>query len=156
MDLKGLVSIPGKPGLYRIVSQVKSATLVESLIDNSKFPIYMSDKGAQLEPITILAGGKEVKLTDIMDIIYKKESGGTCIDSKSEPKLIAKYFEEILPTYDKSKVYTSDIRKILQWYNFLQSKGLLKFNENKEEKTNEESSTEKPADETADNKENKE
>jgi hypothetical protein len=134
MDLKGIVSIPGKPGLYKTISQVKSATIVESLIDGKKFPVYMSDKASNIEEIGMFTTGKEVPVKELMDIIYKKESGGLCIDPKSEDVLIKKYFEEILPTYDKNQVYVSQMRKLFMWYNFLHGAGLLKMEENIEEK----------------------
>ena len=148
MDLKNLVSIPGKPGLYRIVSQVKSATIVESLVDKSKFPIYMSDKALELEGVAIYTQGTEVLMRDEMDIIYKKESGGPGIEAKSDPVLVKKYFEEILPDYDKDKVYLSDMKKVLNWYNFLQSHGLIKMEENPEVNENPEVKEDEKPEET--------
>jgi hypothetical protein len=138
MDLKGIISIPGKPGLYKVISQVKSATIVESLIDGTKFPVYMSDKAAEIEGIAMFTTAEEIPVSNIMDAIYKKESGGPCIDPKSEDKFIKVYFEEILPNYDKYRVYVSQMRKLFTWYNFLQSKSLLRMKEDAEEKPMEE------------------
>jgi hypothetical protein len=145
MDLKGILWIPGKPGLYKFVSQAKSATIVESLKDKTKFPIYMSDRATELEGIGMFTSGEEEPVTKIMDAIYDKESGGPCINSKSDEKELWKYFGEILPDYDKERIHTSDVRKLFMWYNTLQSLGLLK----KEEVT-EEKEEPKPADEVAD------
>jgi hypothetical protein len=78
-----------------------------------------------------------------MNIIYKKESGGLCIDSKSDETKLKKYFEEILPDYDKERVYASDIRKLFSWYNQLHAAGLLKLEEAKPEEVKSEETTAK-------------
>jgi hypothetical protein len=133
MDLKDILSISGKSGLFKNVAQIKNGAIVESLIDKKRFPVYMSDKVSSLEDISIFTSDKDVLLKDVMDIIYKKESGGPCIEPKSDDAKLKKYFEEILPNYDRERVYASDIRKLFTWYNALHAAGLLKLEEAKTE-----------------------
>ena len=133
MDLKDILSISGKSGLFKNVAQIKNGAIVESLTDKKRFPVYMSDKVSSLEDISIFTKDKDVLLKDVIDIIYKKESGGPCIDPKLDDAKLKKYFEEILPDYDKEKVYASDIRKLFTWYNALHASGLLKLEEAKPE-----------------------
>jgi hypothetical protein len=78
-----------------------------------------------------------------MELIFKKESGGPCIDPKSDDAKLKKYFEEVLPGYDKERVYISDVRKLFTWYNLLQSHGLLKLDEEKKEDATEKGITDK-------------
>ncbi|MGD0712341.1 MAG: DUF5606 domain-containing protein [Bacteroidales bacterium] len=143
MDLKDILSISGKSGLFKNVAQTKNGTIVESLTDKKRFPVYMSDKVSSLEDISIFTKEKDVLLKDVMDVIYKKESGGPCIDSKSDEAKLKKYFEEILPDYDKERVYASDIRKLFSWYNQLHAAGLLKLEEVKPEEVKSEETTAK-------------
>jgi hypothetical protein len=133
MDLKDILSISGKSGLFKNVAQTKTGAIVESLTDKKRFPVYLSDKVSSLEDISIFTKDKDVLLKDVMDIIYKKENGGPCIDPKSDEAKLKKYFEEILPDYDKERVYPSDIRKLFTWYNGLHAAGLLKLEEAKPE-----------------------
>ncbi|MFA4852200.1 MAG: DUF5606 domain-containing protein, partial [Bacteroidales bacterium] len=125
MDLKDIMSISGKGGLFRSIAQTKNGLIVESLVDKKRFPVYASDKVSSLEDVSIFTKDKDIPLKDVMDLIFKKESGGHCIDPKSDDAKLKKYFEEILPDYDKERVYMSDIRKLFLWYNLLQSLGLL-------------------------------
>ena len=136
MDLRDILYIPGKPGLYRALSQVKSATIVESLTDKTKFPIYASSKAVHLEAIIMhtMPPQTETYLSVIMDSIYKKESGGPCIDPESDEEKLWKYFGEIIPDYNKEKVYIRDVRKLFLWYNYFQGLGLLKKDETDNEK----------------------
>ncbi|MFA5782953.1 MAG: DUF5606 domain-containing protein [Bacteroidales bacterium] len=129
MDLKDIMSISGKGGLFRSIAQTKNGLIVESLVDKKRFPVYASDKVSSLEDVSIFTKDKDIPLKDVMDLIFKKESGGHCIDPKSDDVKLKKYFEEVLPDYDKERVYMSDIRKLFLWYNLLQSLGLLKLEE---------------------------
>lgn len=133
MDLKDIMSISGKSGLFKTVAQTKNGLIVESIVDKKRFPVYISDKVSSLEDISIFTTGKDLPLKDVMDMIFKKENGGHCIDPKIDDAKLKKYFEEVLPDYDKERVYTSDIRKLFTWYNLLQSHGLLKMEEEKKD-----------------------
>ena len=118
--LKKILSISGKPGLYKLVSTSKTITLVESLIDGKRLPIYPQEKIVSLGEIAIYTSEEEVPLKDVFVKIKEMEEGGKISDDKksSNADLFA-YFETVLPTFDKEKVYASDIKKIVNWYNLL-------------------------------------
>ena len=118
--LKKILSISGKPGLYKLVSTSKTITLVESLIDKKRLPIYPQEKIVSLGEIAIYTSEDEVPLKDVLVKIKEKENGGEISDAKKKSnKELFAYFETILPTYDKEKVYASDVKKIINWYNLL-------------------------------------
>ena len=118
--LKKILSISGKPGLYKLVSTSKTITLVESLIDKKRMPIYSQEKIVSLGEIAIYTSDDEVPLKDVFVRIKENENGGKIADeNKSNNNKLFSYFETILPTYDKEKVYASDIKKIVNWYNLL-------------------------------------
>ncbi len=118
--LKKILSVSGKPGLYKLVSTSKTITLVESLIDGKRFPIYTHEKIVSLGEIAIYTSEDEIPLKDVLVKIRENENGGKISDDKkSSNKELFSYFETILPTYDKEKVYASDIKKIINWYNLL-------------------------------------
>ena len=126
MNLKGIISITGKPGLYRVISQGKNTLIVESLNDGKRFPAFASSKVSALEDISMYTSEEDVPLGDIIRKIYDKEKGGKSIDAKEDASAHHKYFEEILPNYDKDRVHNSDLRKLFSWYNILQESGTLK------------------------------
>ncbi len=132
MDLKEILSITGKPGLYKIISTIKTGMIVESLIDKKRIPIYPSDKISKMKDISIYTVEDDVPLIDVFKLIAEKENGGKAISHKEDDKKIRAYFEQVLPTYDKEQVYTSDIKKVFMWYNQLQEKNMLDFTEEEE------------------------
>ena len=118
--LKKILSITGKPGLYKLVSTSKTLTLVESLIDKKRIPIYPQEKIVSLGEIAIYTIEDEIPLKDVFAKIKENEDGGKIADEhKSNNKNLFSFFETVLPTYDKDKVYASDIKKIVNWYNLL-------------------------------------
>ena len=118
--LKKILSIAGKPGLYKLVSTSKTLTLVESLIDKKRIPIYPQEKIVSLGEIAIYTMEDEIPLKDVFTKIKENEDGGKIADEhKSNNKKLFSFFETVLPTYDKEKVYASDIKKIVKWYNLL-------------------------------------
>ena len=118
--LKKILSIAGKPGLYKLVSTSKTLTLVESLIDKKRIPIYPQEKIVSLGEIAIYTMEDEIPLKDVFTKIKENENGGKIADKhKSNNKKLFSFFETVLPTYDKEKVYASDIKKIVNWYNLL-------------------------------------
>ena len=125
MNLKEILAIAGYPGLFKFISQGKNGIIVESLIDKKRMPAYASAKVSALEDIAIFTESAEVPLGDVFSKIFEKESGGLAPDLKSSPETLTAYFEKILPDYDKKKVYTSDIKKIINWYNILHGLNLL-------------------------------
>lgn len=144
MDLSKIMSISGKPGLFKMVGQTKSGAIVESIIDQKRFPVFPHDKISSLEEISIFTNDEDMPLKEVLKKIFEKENGGAAIDPKSGNDAIWKYFEEALPEFDKDRVHVSDIRKVLNWYNLLVEKELLDFSEVEEEKQ-EETTDEAPA-----------
>jgi len=145
MNLKDILAIAGYPGLFKYVSQAKNGIIVESLIDKKRMPAYASAKVSALEDIAIFGVNEEVPLGKIFSKIFEKESGGLAPDSKSSPEVLLKYFEEILPDFDRKKVYASDIKKVISWYNILHGLNMLNLPE--EVKTDAEETPVEPVEE---------
>ncbi len=147
IDLSGIISISGQPGLFKIIAQSKNGIIVEGLSDKKRLNVYASTKVSTLSDISMFTTGDDKPLEEIMTNIFEKEKGGAAIDNKADDKAIEKYFGEVLPDYDKDRVYVSNMRKLFSWYNALQVSGNLKM---KEEKTEGEEKTKLPkADEKA-------
>lgn len=126
--LKEILSITGKPGLYKLVSQGKNMLIVESLIDGSRMPAFAKDKAVSLGDIAIFTETAEVTLGEVLEKVKEKEKGAKCsIDPKSENDILRKYLGEVLPDFDRDRVYPSDIRKLLNWYNILVNSNLTDF-----------------------------
>ncbi len=143
MDLSKILSISGKGGLFQVVSQLKNAVLVESLLDKKRFPAFAHEKISSLEEIAVFTATEEKPLKEILKAIYNKLEGKPALDAKSDNKLLQAFFLEVVPDYDSERVYISDIRKIISWYNLLLEHQLLDFTETEEEKAEEEKSEEK-------------
>ncbi len=147
MDLKDIVSISGKAGLYKIVAQGKNNIFVESLSDKRRFPAYASDKISSLGDISIYTTDDDLKLTDIYKLMYKNLDGKSALSHKENPSKLREYILGIIPNYDSEKVYDSDIKKLFQWYNTLHKFKLITIEEKKEPKEKKPSkvSVKKPA-----------
>ncbi len=135
--LKGILAISGQRGLFKLVSQAKNSIIVESLIDGKRMPAYATSRISALEDISIYTEEEDVKLSDVFKAIYEKENGGEAINPKSSGNELKGYFESILPEYDKDRVYVSDIKKVLTWYNLLLEKEMIDPNAVDEEETEE-------------------
>ncbi|MGZ3901461.1 MAG: DUF5606 family protein [Bacteroidia bacterium] len=133
IDLTGIISISGQPGLYKIVAQSKNGIIVEGLSDKKRVNVYSSTKVSTLGDISMFTTGDDKPIEEIMTSIFEKEKGGAAVDNKADDKTVEKYFAEILPDYDKDRVYVSNMRKLFSWYNALQSTGNLKEKEEKKE-----------------------
>ncbi|MDR2130060.1 MAG: DUF5606 domain-containing protein [Odoribacteraceae bacterium] len=127
--LKDILSISGKPGLYKRITNTARAIIVESLQDGKRFPAYTNSKIISLEDVSVYAETEDISLKNIFKRIFEKESGGPTISHKESAAVVTGYIEEIVPEYDRNRVYLSDMKKILQWYNTLLEKGLLHFEE---------------------------
>ena len=123
MELKDIVAINGKPGLYEIKAQSKGGIIVESLIDSKRFPITVTHNISALNEIAIYTYEEEIPLRIVLKTIGEKEEGKEAINPKESGKVLTSYFREVLPDFDEERVYTSNIKKVLQWYNLLASKG---------------------------------
>ncbi|HWY34223.1 MAG TPA: DUF5606 domain-containing protein [Nitrosopumilaceae archaeon] len=137
IDLSGIISITGMPGLYKVVAQSKNGVIVESLVDKKRFPAYTTSKISALEDISMFTESDDKLISEILDAVFDKEQGAKCIDNKADEKEIIAYFSAILPDYDKERVYVSNMRKLFSWYNMLQETGNLKKKEENAEKTEE-------------------
>jgi hypothetical protein len=127
MDLQGIISISGRPGLFKIVTQGKSNVIVESLIDKKRFPAFASEKISSIEDISIFTYDEDVKLTDVFSTLLSQNDGKESINHKVEESVLRSTFTSVLSNYDIDRVYLSDIRKVFQWYNLLLKEGLLKL-----------------------------
>ena len=118
--LKEILSVTGKPGLFKLVSQGKNMLIVESLIDGKRIPAYTKDKVVSLGDIAIFTETTEIPLGQVLEAVKTKENGAVCsVDSKADNDKLRNYMGEILPDYDRDRVYPSDIRKLINWYNIL-------------------------------------
>lgn len=128
--LRTILSISGKPGLYKLISQGKNMLILETLDATKKrLPVYAHDKVISLGDIAMFTDDEEVALAEVLDSVKKKENGAaTTIDYKkaSQAELHA-FMAEVLPTYDRDRVHTSDIKKLIQWYNILVNNGVTEF-----------------------------
>ena len=119
--LKKILSISGKPGLYKLISQGRNMVIIESLKEKKRMPAYAHEKILSLGDIAMYTNEGEVPLNDVMKSIKEKE-GGKAINidlKKADAKDLAAYMTEILPTYDRERVYASDMKKLFSWYNLL-------------------------------------
>jgi len=125
MNLEKILSISGKPGLYALKVQTRTGFLAESLVDGKKISVGLKVNVSLLSEISIYTFNEEKPLTEVMRNIAIKENEGPAISHKEDNDKLVTYFMEILPEYDSERVYPSDIKKVLSWYNLLQSKGLV-------------------------------
>ena len=128
--LRTILSVSGKPGLYKLISQGKNMLILETLDATKKrIPVYSHDKVISLGDIAMYTDDEEVALAEVFESVKVKENGATAsVDYKkaSQAELHA-YMAEVLPTYDRDRVHTSDIKKLIQWYNILVSNGITEF-----------------------------
>ena len=129
MSLEKILSISGKPGLYELKTQTRSGFLAESLIDGKKISVSGRHNVSMLSEIAIYTITEEVPLREVFSKISEKENGGPAINHKASKDELEEYFFEVLPDYDEDRVYASDIKKVVQWYNLLQKHGITQFTE---------------------------
>lgn len=126
MDLSGIISISGRPGLFKVITQGKNSIIVESLMEKKRFPAYASDKISALDDISIYTIDGDKPLREIFSSIYTKQSKGAAPSHKEDITVLQSFLVDILPDYDEERVYPSDIKKLFQWYNLLHSSNNLK------------------------------
>ena len=125
MNLEKILAISGKPGLYVLQVQMRTGFVAESLVDGKKITVNLKSNVSLLSEISIYTFEGEKPLAEIMQKIADKENKGQAISHKEDNATLIAYFKEILPDYDDERVYPSDIKKVLNWYNMLQAKGLV-------------------------------
>jgi hypothetical protein len=140
--LKEILSISGKPGLYKMVSQAKNMIIVESLTDGKRIPAYSRDKVISLGDIAIYTMTEDMPLRDVLEKISLKENGNACpVKSDADNNALRRYMEEVLPDYDRDRVYPSDMRKLFSWYNILIQSGITDFSEKEDSQETEASAS---------------
>lgn len=118
--LKTILSVTGKPGLFKLISSGKNMVIVESLIDKKRMPIYARDKVVSLGDIAMYTDNDEVPLREVLIAMKKKENGvKATIAPTSKPEELKAYLAEVLPDFDRERVYNTDIKKLINWYNLL-------------------------------------
>ena len=128
MSLEKVLAIAGKPGLYKLIAQTRGGFVAESLMDNKRLSVNVQQNVSVLSEIAIYTLTEEVPLKKVFENIKKKENGKpTSVKAKDSKDTLEEYFFEILPEYDEDRVYVSDIKKIIQWYNLLQEHDMLNF-----------------------------
>jgi hypothetical protein len=139
MSFQKILAISGKPGLYELKVQTRSGFVAEALLDGKKITVGLRSNVSLLSEIAVYTYSEEVKLIEIFKTIAAKENGEPTISHKESDDKLRSYFREILPEFDEDRVYTSDIKKIFNWYNILQPKGYVSVEalntEAKEEET---------------------
>ena len=125
MNLEKILSISGKPGLFALKVQTRTGFIAESLLDGKKITVGLKVNVSLLSEISIYTYEGEKSLTEVMRNIAIKEDNGVALSHKEDNDKLIAYFLEILPDYDSERVYPSDIKKVLNWYNLLQAKGMV-------------------------------
>lgn len=151
MILKDILAISGEPGLFKFIAQGKNAIIVEHLETGKRSSAFGSAKVSSLEEIQVFTRGEDMALGKVFDRIYEKESAGAAIDPKSvTADDLRKYFEEVVPEYATDRVYVSDIKKILSWYNLLHKTGMLKPDETEDVDVKDDNTSTENSEQTSD------
>ena len=134
MNIKDILTISGQPGLFKLVSQGKNAVIVENLETGKRMPSHANNRISALEDISVFTDSEELPLKELFTKIYEKENGQQTEDPKKmSGEALKAYFAEMVPDYDRDRVYVSDMKKAIQWYNLLTSKGMLIIEEEEKE-----------------------
>ena len=142
MDLNKILSIAGKPGLYKLIAQSKNGLIIESLIDGKRMNAFKTEKISSLEEISLFAHDEDVSLKVVLQNMFNQTNGEKVINNKADDAAVKAFFELIVPDYDKERVYVSHMRKVIGWYNLLLEKGMLDFAEEVTESKTEEKAEE--------------
>ncbi|MCD7963104.1 MAG: DUF5606 domain-containing protein [Rikenellaceae bacterium] len=138
MDLKDILTISGQPGLYKFVAQSSNGIIVESLADCKRSNVSASSRVSSIGEIAIYTDSDDMPIEKVFQSIYRDTDGKETISHKSSADELKSYFEKILPEYDRDQVHVSDMKKVLSWYNILNSKGMIDLIEKEEEEVAEE------------------
>lgn len=129
MEFEKLISVSGYGSLYKIISKTNFGLIAESMEDGKRMPVYQSTNVSTLGDISIYTNDGEISLKEVFLKVHEKETGAECTIAKGKDAEIKTYFETILPDYDKEKVYTSDVKKLLKWYNQLVKSSEFNFDQ---------------------------
>lgn len=126
MSLEKIISISGKPGLYKLITQTRGGFVAESMIDKKRISVSIQNNVSVLSEIAIYTLSEEIPLRQVFENIKKKENGAQAsVKPKDSKDKLEEYFFNVLPDYDEDRVYASDIKKVIQWYNLLQQHNML-------------------------------
>lgn len=130
MKLDKIIAIGGKPGLFKLLTQTKSGFVAESLTDGKRLTVNLRNQVSVLSEISVFTLEEEKPLPEVFELLLQKENGSTTsISHKADKLALEEYFFEILPNYDEDRVYVSDIKKIIRWYNILVEHKLFEISE---------------------------
>lgn len=135
MSLKGIISIAKVPGLYKVVAQTKTGFIVESIADKKRMAVSSTQRISMLEDISIYCTSGDKPLREVLLKMKEQDAASSAVSAKAETEELKKYFATILPDFDQERVYTSDIQKIIKWYQSL--KDLVSFEEDATDKPEE-------------------
>jgi len=143
MDLSKILAISGKPGLYKMLSQTKSGFIVESLTEGKRLPVFAHERVSSLEEISIFTTAEEdLPLKEVFRKIQAKTENGKVPEPKAGNEAIKKFFLDCIPEYDPERVYVSDMKKVINWYNLMVEQGMTDFSEEDEGNKIDEAGTE--------------
>jgi hypothetical protein len=125
MGIEKILAISGKPGLFELKLQTRTGFVAESLIDGKKITVGLRSNVSLLSEISVYTYDGEIRLSEVLRAIAEKENNGPALSHKEDNAKLESYFREAVPEFDEDRVYASDIKKILNWYNMLQAKGLV-------------------------------
>jgi hypothetical protein len=129
MSFDKIIAVTGKPGLFSVLTQTRSGFLVESLLDGKKQSLDLRSNVSLLSEISVYTYSGEIKLVDIFKLMFEYLKGEASLSHKESKEVLERFFRTVLPEYDESRVYPSDFKKIVQWYNLLLAKERLVFEE---------------------------
>lgn len=135
MTLKDIIAVSGQPGLFKTIATSRNGIIVENIETEKKSTIPATMRVSSLEDIAIFTIQDEKPLKQVFEIIREKLQGGSIISHKSDPEKIKAFFAEILPEYDESRVYASDMKKVINWFSILQTHNLLDLINDSEEES---------------------
>ncbi|KGL63084.1 DUF5606 domain-containing protein [Polaribacter sp. Hel1_85] len=124
MEFSKIIAVTGKPGLFEVISQSKNAVIAESLLDNKRLAINATQNVSLLENIAIYTYEEDVPLLNIFTAMFEKTEGKEALSHKESSKKLTAFFAEVLPEYDEERVYASNIKKVIQWFNALVKAGM--------------------------------
>ena len=127
MSLDKVLAISGKPGIYELKTQTRSGFLAQSLVDGKKISVGLRHNVSVLSEIAIYTLSQELPLREVFQKIKEKENGQPTISHKSSKDELEEFFFNVIPDYDEDRVYPSDIKKVVQWYNILQKNDMMNF-----------------------------
>ena len=122
MELKDVISVPGMSGLFKVVAQSKNGIIIESLVDEKRSSVSTTQRISSLVDIAVYTKHEDLPLKEVLKKIQETDGGKLAVDPKADPKMLKDYFKKIVPDFDEERVYVSDIKKILTWYELLNGK----------------------------------